>query len=163
VHARRVPAQDVARLAVATATGLLGSDGIVVGGVDHGDGCAALVRASLGAAGVVLPAGDAGALHAHARASGAVRRGRPLAGDVAFLSDRPGGTVEHAGIVERAGPDGSVVLLHRTDRGVARLRLDASQPWKARDERGKTLNDVLIVGAGRVTVARLLVGYATMR
>ncbi len=55
------------------------------------------------------------------------------------------------------------MFLHRTARGVARLRLDASNPWKARSESGKTLNDVLIVGAGRVTTGRLLVGYATPR
>jgi hypothetical protein len=44
---------------------------------------------------------------------------------------------------------------------VRRLRLTGAQPWKARGESGRILNDVLVVGAGRVTAGRLLVGYAT--
>ena len=92
-----------------------------------------------------------------------MRRGKALPGDLVFLSDRSGGPAEHVGLVERAGADGTVVFLLRTDRGVARLRLNASNPWKARTEAGKALNDVLIVGAGRVTTGRLLVGYATLR
>jgi hypothetical protein len=158
-----MPGADAARHAVATAAGLLGSQEIVVSGVDYGDGCAALVRAALGTAGIALPDGDARTLHEHARARGAARRGRAALGDLVFLADRPGGPAEHVGLVERVAEDGTVVLLHRTERGVARLRLNAAQPWKARTETGKTLNDVLIVGAGRVTVARLLIAYATMR
>lgn len=163
VQARRLPAADAARLAVATAAGLLGSEDVVVSGVDYGDGCAALVRAALGSAGVSLPDGDARALHEDLRARGATRRGRAAPGDLVFLADRPSGQVEHVGLVERVAADGTVVLFHRTDRGVARLRLNATQPWKARTDAGKALNDVLIVGAGRVTVARLLVAYATVR
>jgi cell wall-associated NlpC family hydrolase len=121
------------------------------------------VRAALAEGGVEVPPGDASALHAAAKARGAVRRGNARPGDLVFLSDRPGGPVEHVGLVERARADGTVVFLHRTARGVARLRLNASNPWKARTEAGKALNDVLIVGAGRVTTGRLLVGYATPR
>jgi hypothetical protein len=149
--------------ALETAASLLGASAIVVSGTDHGDGCDALVRAALAEGGVEVPAGDASALHAAAKARGAVRRGKARPGDLVFLADRPGGEVEHVGLVERVRPDGTVVFLHRTARGVARLRLDASNPWKARTESGKTLNDVLIVGAGRVTTGRLLVGYATPR
>ncbi|HSD21186.1 MAG TPA: NlpC/P60 family protein [Anaeromyxobacter sp.] len=149
--------------ALETAAGLLGASAIVVSGTDQGEGCDALVRVALAEGGVEVPPGDASALHAAAKARGAVRRGKARPGDLVFLADRPGGSVEHVGLVERVRPDGVVVFLHRTARGVARLRLDASNPWKARSESGKTLNDVLIVGAGRVTTGRLLVGYATPR
>jgi hypothetical protein len=159
----RVASQVSVPRAIETAAGLLGAGSIVVGGVDHGDGCDALVRAALAEGGIAIAEGDASALHAAARARGAVRRGKARPGDLVFLSDRPGGPVEHVGLVERVGADGGVVFLHRTARGVARLHLTASSPWKARSDEGKALNDVLIVGAGRVTTGRLLVGYATPR
>ena len=43
---------------------------------------------------------DARALHAFARERAALRRGRPAAGDLVFLADRPGGPPEHVGLVE---------------------------------------------------------------
>jgi len=149
--------------ALETAASLLGATTIVLSGADHGDGCDALVRAALAAGGVAVPAGGAQELHGAAKARGSVRRGKARAGDLVFLSDRPGGPVEHVGLVERVDAEGTVVFLHRTSRGVARLRLNAANPWKARTETGKALNDVLIVGPGRVTTGRLLVGYATAR
>jgi cell wall-associated NlpC family hydrolase len=160
VQARRVPLETAARTAVDVASGLLGARRIVVGGVDYGEGCAALVRAAYAGAGVTVEDGDAASLHVRAAAEGRARRFRPAAGDLVFLADRPGGPPEHVGLVERVAPDGTVLVLHRMDSGVVRVRLNASQPWKARTDEGKTLNDVLIVGAGRVTVARLLVAYA---
>jgi len=163
VQARRVPLETAPHAAVEVASGLVGAREIVVGGVEYGDGCAALVRAAYASAGVAVEAGDAAALHSRAAAEGRTRRHRPAAGDLVFLADRPGGPAEHVGLVERVGTDGTVVVLHRLESGVARVRLNGTQPWKARDENGKTLNDVLIVGAGRVTVARLLVGYASVR
>ncbi|WP_242339489.1 MULTISPECIES: NlpC/P60 family protein [Anaeromyxobacter] len=159
----RVASQVSVPRALESAASLLGASAIVLGGADHGDGCDALVRAALAEGGIAVAEGDASALHAAARAGAGVRRGKALPGDLVFLSDRPGGPVEHVGLVERAGADGTVVFLHRTARGVARLHLNASSPWKARTEAGKALNDVLIVGAGRVTTGRLLVGYATPR
>lgn len=152
------------RRALDTAEGLVGRREIVVQGVSYGDGCAALVRAALAEAGAPLPPGaiDAPALLALARERGATRRGSPAPGDLVFLADRPGGGAEHVGLVASVSADGTVLLLHHTERGVARLRLNAANPWKARTEAGKVLNDVLLVGAGRVTSARLLVAYATI-
>ncbi len=163
VPARRVPLETAVHSAVTVASGLVGAREIVVGGVDYGEGCAALVRAAYAGAPISPLDGDARTLHARAAAEGRARRFRPAAGDLVFLADRPGGPPEHVGLVERVAPDGTVLVLHRLEAGVARVRLNASQPWKARDEAGKTLNDVLLVGAGRVTVARLLVGYASLR
>jgi cell wall-associated NlpC family hydrolase len=162
-QARRVPRDLAVRRAIETAVGLVGSREIVVGGVRYGDACASLVRAALAEAGAPAPEGaDAAALLAVARARGAVRRFSPAPGDLVFLADRPGGPAEHVGLVQSVAPDGTALVLHHTERGVARLRLNAGQPWKARTEAGKALNDVLLVGAGRVTAGRLLVAYATV-
>lgn len=152
------------RRAIDTAAALVGEKEIVVSGVRFGDGCAALVRAAFAEAGAPLPDGasDASSLLVHARARAGTRRARPAAGDLVFLADRPGGPAEHVGLVASVGEDGTALVLHHTERGVARLRVNAAQPWKARTETGKALNDVLLVGAGRVTAGRLLVGYATL-
>ncbi len=147
-----------------TARGLLGQRDIVVDGVRYGDGCAALVRAALEEAGRSLPPGvtDVVTLHALARREKALRRGKPSAGDLVFLADRPGGLPEHVGLVERVAAGGTATVLHRTSRGVVRLRVNGGQPWKARGDDGRILNDVLVVGGGRVPVGRLLVAFATL-
>jgi cell wall-associated NlpC family hydrolase len=158
-------ARDAAvRRAVAAAEALVGRRDIVAGGVRYGDGCASLVRAAFAQAGAPLPPGaaDAPALLAHARQRGAVRKSRPAAGDLAFLADRPGGAAEHVGLVASVSPDGTALVLHHTERGAVRIHLNAGQPWKARAEGGKALNDVVLVGGGRVTAGRLLVGWATL-
>jgi hypothetical protein len=165
VHARRPRDRDQAvRRAIETAAALVGQEEIVVAGVRWGDGCADLVRAAFAAAGAPFPASarDPRALHALARERGGTRRGRPVPGDLVFLADRPGGPAEHVGLVESVSADGTALVLHRTDRGVLRVHVNAGQPWKARTDAGRTLNDVLLVGAGRVTAGRLLVGYATV-
>lgn len=163
VQARHVPRDVAVRRAIDAASGLVGHREIVLSGVAYGDGCVALVRAAFAEAGAPLPDGadDVAALLAHARARGGTRRTRPAPGDLVFLADRPGGPAEHVGLVASVS-DGTALVLHHTERGVARLRVTASQPWKARTEAGKALNDVLLVGAGRVTAGRLLVGYATV-
>ncbi len=152
------------RRALDTAEGLVGRREIVVQGVAYGDGCVALVRAAFAEAGSPLPrdARDAPSLLALARDLGAARRARPAPGDLVFLADRPGGPADHVGLVASVAADGTVLFLHHTERGVARIRVNSAQPWKARTEAGKALNDVLLVGAGRVTAGRLLVAYATL-
>jgi cell wall-associated NlpC family hydrolase len=163
VQGRR-PRDQAVRRAIETASALVGQRQIVIGGVHWGDGCAALVRAALAEAGSPLPdsARDPGALHAHVRARAGTRRSRPAPGDLVFLADRPGGPPEHVGLVESVAADGTALVLHHTHRGVLRVHVNGGQPWKARTDGGRTLNDVLLVGAGRVTAGRLLVGYATV-
>ena len=159
------PANEAAaRRAVETARALAGHKEIVVGGVRYGDGCAALVLAAYQQAGLKLPAGatDVKSLHAFARTGNSLRRGRPAPGDLVFLSDRPGGLPEHVGLVEKVGEGGTVTVLHRSARGVIRMRVNGAQPWKARGDDGQILNDVLVVGGGRVPAGRLLVAYATL-
>jgi cell wall-associated NlpC family hydrolase len=162
VEARRLPRDAAVRQAIDTADALVGQREIVVAGVRWGDGCVALVRAAFAAAGAPLPDGDLAALLALARDRGGTRKWRAAAGDLVFLADRPGGPAAHVGLVASVAEDGTALVLHHTERGVARLRVNAANPWKARTESGKALNDVLLVGAGRVTAGRLLVGYATI-
>ena len=163
VQARLVPRDAAVRRAVDTASALVGQREIVVEGVRYGDGCAAVVRAAFAEAGAPLPDdADPAALLALARARGGTRRSRPAPGDLVFLADRPGGPAEHVGLVASVSEGGTALVVHHTERGVARLRVNPAQPWKARTETGKVLNDVLLVGAGRVTAGRLLVGYATL-
>lgn len=166
VQARRPPAprDQTVRRAIDTASALVGHREIVVDGVRWGDGCAALVRAAYAAAGAPLPASaaDARALHAIARERARVRRGKPTPGDLVFLSDRPGGPVDHVGLVESVATDGTALVLHRTDLGVLRVRVNGAQPWKVKGDSGRAVNDVLVVGAGRVSAGRLLVAYATL-
>ncbi|HUL58056.1 MAG TPA: CHAP domain-containing protein [Anaeromyxobacteraceae bacterium] len=163
VQARRAPREVAVRRAVETAEVLIGKRDIVMGGVHYGDDCAALVRAAFSQAGTPLPAGaDARALHRLAASRGALRRRTPSPGDLVFIADRPGGVPEHVGLVESVGADGTALVLHRTGRGVLRLRANVTQPWKVRSDAGKALNDVLVVGAGRITAGRLVVAFATM-
>lgn len=153
-----------ANRAIEAARALAGKKEIVVGGVSYGEGCSALVRAAYQQAGRTLPAGsgDVRSLHALASAENSLRKGRPAPGDLVFLSDRPGGQPEHVGLVEKVGDGGTVTVLHRTSRGVIRMRVNGVQPWKARGDDGQILNDVLVVGGGRVPAGRLLVAYATL-
>jgi hypothetical protein len=166
VQARRPPPPHelAVRRAIETASAQAGRREIVVGGVRWGDGCAALVRAAYAEAGAPLPAGalDAHALHAFARERTKFRRTRPAPGDLVFLSERPGGPAEHVGLVESVGTDGTALVLHRTDHGVLRVHVNAGQPWKVRGDTGRAMNDVLVVGGGRIPAGRLLVAYATV-
>jgi hypothetical protein len=164
VQARRPPPprDQAVRRAIETASALVGQREIVVDGKRWGDGCAALVRAAYAEAGAPLPTADAHALHAFAKERARVRRSKPAPGDLAFLSDRPGGPPEHVGLVESVSADGTALVLHRTEHGVLRVHVNGAQPWKVKGDSGRAVNDVLLVGAGRVPAGRLLVAYATV-
>ena len=164
LQARRVPTDAAVRRAVEAARGLVGRREIVVEGVRYGDDCAALVRAAFDEAGRPIPGAvsDVRTLHDLARREGALRRGKPRAGDLVFLADRPGGAPEHVGLVEAVGEGGTASVLHRTARGVSRLRVNVGQPWKARSADGRILNDVLVVGGGRIPMGRLVVAFASL-
>lgn len=162
--APRPPREEALRAAVETARTFVGQREIAIGGTRYGDDCVALVRASFSRAGVVLPAGatTASALHVVARERGLLRRGAPAVGDVVFLADRPGGAPAHVGIVESVGDDGTALVLHRTGRGVARLRLNSSHPWTLRGGDGRLVNDPLVTGGGRVPAGRLFLAWASL-
>ena len=152
--------------AVDAATALVGSRSIVVDGVDYGAGCAALVRAAFVRAGRPLPGDvlDARALMAYADRHGALTRGRRAApGDLLFLADRPGGPVEHVGIVARTEPDGTLVVLHRVARGVRRVRVNLAYPDRTTDPAtGRHINDTLLVSSRQVVAGSLVVGLSDL-
>ena len=58
--------------------------------------------------------------------------------------------------------DGTARVLHRTGRGVSRLRVNASHPWKLKGDDGRLLNDPLVSGGGRVPAGRLFVAWASL-
>jgi cell wall-associated NlpC family hydrolase len=155
-----------AQAAVDTASSLVGRRSVVVAGVDYGPGCAALVRAALERAGHPVPAGvtDAPGLHALAEGRGALRPGRRIQpGDVVFLADRPGGPPAHAGLVARADPDGTAVVIHRVARGVLRLRVNLAWPQRTNDPAtGRLINDTLYVGQEPLPAGSLVVGVADL-
>jgi len=161
---RTLPRDAAVARAVEAARSLAGRRDIVLDGVRYGDGCAALIRAAFEEAGRALPPSvrDAAALHQLARREGALRRTRPVPGDVVFLADRPGGPAEHVGLVERVGESGTATVLHRTGRGVVRLHLTAEQAAQGRAADGALLNDLLEAGGKRIPAGRLLVAFASL-
>jgi len=163
---RRPPDGREGRLAAEAASALVGRRGVVVGGVDYGPGCAALVRAALERAGRPLPpeVRDAAQIHDLALRRGALRAGhRMQPGDVLFLADRPGGRPTHAGLVARADPDGTAVVVHRVARGVMRLRVNLAWPRRTNDPAtGRLVNDTLYVGREAVPAGSLVVAAADL-
>jgi NlpC/P60 family len=150
--------------AVEAAASLVGRRTIVLGGVDYGSDCAALVRAAFDRAGRPLPgdARDAAALYALAARRGALAR-QPAPGDLVFLADRPGGAPAHVALVSRLEPDGTALLLHRVARGVLRLRVNLAWPGRTTDPAtGRHVNDTLVVGAREVPAGSLVVGVADL-
>ncbi len=165
---RSAPARgdpDVVR-AVDAASSQVGRRTIVLDGVDYGSGCTSLVRAAFARAGHPLPPAvqDAGAVHALAAERGALTASRrPLPGDLVFLADQPGGPPEHVGIVARAEPDGTALVLHRVSRGVLRVRVNLAYPSQPIDPvTGKHINDTLVVRAHAVTAGSLVVGVSDL-
>ncbi len=156
---------DVAA-ALSAVSSLVGRRSVVLDGVDYGSGCAALARAAFARAGRALPADakDAAALHALARARGALTTSRtPLAGDLIFLADRPGGPPAHVGIVTRSEADGTAVMLHRTRFGVLRLRVNLAYPSLPSDPAtGKHVNDALLVDGRSEPAGKLVVGVSDL-
>jgi CHAP domain len=160
------PADDDVIRAVQAAALQVGRRTIVLDGIDYGTGCTALVRAAFARAGHPLPpeARDAAALYALARHRGAVNdRRRPAAGDLVFLADRPGGPPAHVGLVARADPDGTVLVLHRVARGVLRVRMNLAYPSRPTDPAtGKHINDTLIVNSRGLPAGSLVVGVSDL-
>ena len=157
---------EEARIAIQTASSLVGRRSLTVDGVDWGRGCAALVRAALARAGLSLPptVKSASELHAFAERRGALRPGRRLEpGDVVFLADRPGGVPAHVGLAVRTDPDGTAMIVHRVARGVARFRVNLAWPKRTNDpSTGRLVNDTLSVDGQAVPAGSLVVGIADL-
>lgn len=152
--------------AVKAVSSLVGQREVVLDGVDYGRDCAALARAAFARAGRPLPAEarDATALHALAQSRGALLATRaPSPGDLVFLSDRPGGPPLHVGLVSRADPDGTAVVLHRVSRGVLPVRINLAYPSRSDDPAtGKHINDALRVGPRSAPAGSLVVSVSDL-
>ena len=152
--------------ALTAVSSLVGRRSVVLDGVDYGSGCAAVARAAFARVGRALPAEvrDAAAIYALARGRGALTTSRtPVAGDLVFLADRPGGPAAHVGLVTRSQPDGTAVVLHRTRFGVLRLRVNLAYPSRPSDPAtGKHINDALLVGGQSEPAGKLVVGVSDL-
>jgi hypothetical protein len=161
----RATADDRERV-VAAASALVGRRTIVVGNVDYGADCAALVRAAFDQAGRPLPADarDAAALYAYALRRGAFAAPRLAApGDVVFLADRPGGRPAHVGLVARTDGDGTALVLHRVARGVQRVRVDLGAADRQTPvDSSHRQDDALLIAGRSVAASRLVVATADL-
>ncbi|HZZ84469.1 MAG TPA: CHAP domain-containing protein [Anaeromyxobacteraceae bacterium] len=165
--ARAFPGSTGAERAVDAAASLLGQHRIPADGREDQPGCAALVRLAYARAGHPLPpeATDAAAIHALAE-----QRGRlhglafaPQPGDVLFLADAPGGPPLHAALVARREPDGTLLVLHRTLRGVVRLKVNTAWPTRMADPvTGRRVNDALVIGRKAFPAGSLVVDSASL-
>ncbi|MFL5302312.1 MAG: NlpC/P60 family protein [Anaeromyxobacteraceae bacterium] len=157
---------DERERAVATATALVGRRTIVVGNVDYGADCAALVRAAFDQAGRPLPADarDAAALYAYALRRGAFAVPRLASpGDVVFLADRPGGRPAHVGLVARTDGDGTALVLHRVARGVQRVRVDLGAGDRQTPvDASHRQDDALLIAGRSVPASRLVIATADL-
>lgn len=165
--ARAFPGSTPAERAVDAAASLLGQRRVPADGLEDEPGCAALVRLAYARAGRPLPpeASDAPALHALAarlgRLHGLARAPEP--GDVLFLSEAPGGPPAHVALVARREPDGTLLVIDRTRRGVVRLNVNTAWPTRMADPvSGHRINDALVVGRRAVPVGSLVVDSASL-
>jgi len=157
---------DERERAVAAASALVGRRTIVVGNVDYGADCAALVRAAFDQAGRPLPAEarDAATLYAYALRRGAFAAPRLASpGDVVFLADRPGGRPAHVGLVARTDGDGTALVLHRVARGVQRVRVDLGAGDRQTPvDPSHRQDDALLIAGRSVPASRLVVATADL-
>jgi hypothetical protein len=150
--------------------------------VDHSvpDDCTGVVRLAYESVGIELMtgmgrAGDNGVTHIYqrARSLGAVHKGKPQPGDLIFFRetydrDRDGRRddgLTHVAVVERVEKDGSVIFVHRGSKGVARGRMNLSQPRIHRAKgKGAVVNDYLrsaSQGRRAYLTGELFAGYAS--
>ena len=156
----------------AAASSLVGLRGLSRVSREVPDDCTGLVRVAFYAAGIDLMAhgnlrGENGvsAIWRMAEAARATHFKGPLPGDLVFFIetyDRNRDGVRndgrtHIGVVESVEPDGTVVFVHRSGRGVGRSKLHPSRP-------GRPHNDVLRPAssvARAYDAGELFAGYAS--
>lgn len=127
-----------------------------------GDDCLDLARAAWKAHGVSVPSGPS--LFAALSSAGSIRGGTPGPGDLVFFRDPAADASappSHAGVIERTGDDGTLLVVHRLRGGVARLRMNLAHPGTLRDPHsGLRWNDALRSGGTQRTLAQLYAGRA---
>jgi surface antigen len=79
------------------------------------------------------------------------RRKRPSPGDVAFFDNtydrnnngRRDDSLSHVAVVESVDEDGTIQMIHKSNRGVLPLIMNLHHPGEHKDTTGKVLNDFL--------------------
>lgn len=185
----QAPAGSAAPLAVApgardrlveAARRMVGERRVVLAGRTWPSDCTGLVNALYASEGIDLlsaaQGGDNGvtAIWRFAQSWGRTYEGgAPVAGDLVFFQEtydlnRDGARndgLTHVGVVDSVEPDGTVLVIHRVARGVARYRMNLLHRDAAQAPGGKVLNDTLrAAGAGQPAklTAQLFAGYATL-
>ncbi|MBN9684686.1 MULTISPECIES: C40 family peptidase [unclassified Corallococcus] len=157
--ARPAPPANPRERVLDTARALVGQSTVQVNGKRYPADCTALIEATYAQAGVkfrgTLKPGDNGvtAMYRYAQANGRVyTSGRPVPGDLVFFREtydqnrdgRRNDGLTHVGLVDGVDSDGTVTVIHRVKRGVARYRMNLARPHMARDPKtGEILNDML--------------------
>lgn len=170
---------DLGNDIVETARALVGKSRVVQNGRTYPNDCTGLVRAVFDRHGVRVSnpgdaqTGDNGvtAMYRYIDRTGDVRKRNPRPGDLVFFKNtydrnRDGRTndgLTHVGIVEgTVGNDGTVLVIHRTSKGVVRHRMNLKHPGDSRNAAtGEVLNDVLRGGAKARLTGELFVYYGT--
>jgi peptidoglycan DL-endopeptidase CwlO len=165
---------------VQAARHLVGRQRVELAGRRFGDDCTGLVRGVYSTLGVDLMTAAAPqdngvtAIWRFAAQHGRIYEGgRPVPGDLVFFREtydlnRDGvinDGLTHIGLVDEVEPDGTVLVIHRVAKGVVRYHMNLSTPSRARDDRGKVVNDGLRpgrLGAPTRLTGELFVGYATL-
>ncbi|MHB8873731.1 MAG: CHAP domain-containing protein [Myxococcaceae bacterium] len=166
---------------VELARGLVGKKGVLLGGKRYPDDCTGLVKGVFAQVGVNLAgeaqAGDNGvtAMYRFASAHGRVYQGgRPVPGDLVFFREtydlnadgRANDGLTHVGLVEAVRDDGTVLVIHRVQRGVVRYRMNlAHRDARRAPGSGLPVNDTLrLPGPAHrdVLTAQLFAAYATL-
>ncbi len=175
------PARGVGERIAARASRLVGVSSLKQVDRTVPDDCTGVVRIAYESAGIeVMPRGggrrgDNGVTHIyqHARALGAVHKGRPRPGDLVFFREtydrnrdgRRNDGLTHIGVVERVEPDGTIAFVHRGSRGVARVRMNLQRPTAHRERKGgAVVNDYLRAASRKhraYLTGELFVGFAS--
>ncbi|WP_043711160.1 CHAP domain-containing protein [Corallococcus macrosporus] len=150
---------DARAKVLATARSLVGKTQVNLKGRKYPSDCTGLIVGVYAQAGVTfrgtVQPGDNGvtAMYRFARARGRVyTEERPTPGDLVFFNEtydqnrdgRRNDGLTHVGIVESVSASGTVTVIHRVRRGVARYRMNLERPNLRRDPKtGEVLNDML--------------------
>lgn len=152
---RRAKQESASGHAVAKGAGaLVGKTRTVVDGRTYRADCSGFVAAAYAKAGLELD-GSSADLFELSRELGVLHKKKlPLPGDIAFFDDtydrngngRRDDELSHVAVVEKVEEDGTIILVHRGNAGVVRIRMNLREPHVARREDGVVLNDGLRAG-----------------